>query len=292
VTLLVFGFGYTAQQGLDRLRSRFDRVIGTVRTPEKASAIEALGVVARVFAPNAADPRLAADIAQATHILVSVPPGSEGDPVLEAYGPAIAAPRLVWIGYLSTIGIYGDHRGGWVDETTPANPTNPRSQQRLEAERGWLALGAHSRKAVQVFRLAGIYGPGRNALTNVRDGTARRIVKPGQVFNRIHVADIAKALLASIERPRPGGVYNVADDEPAPPQDVVAYAAELLGVPAPPETPFAEAALSAMAASFYAENKRASNRLLKTELGVDLAYPTYREGLRALHEAGEGRSDF
>jgi nucleoside-diphosphate-sugar epimerase len=291
MTLLLFGFGYTAQEGLDRFRSRFERVIGTVRSRDKASAIERLGIGARVFSPDVADPRLADDIAEATHVIVSVPPGSEGDPVLRFYGRALAeAPHLVWIGYLSTIGVYGDHRGGWVDETTPAQPTSPRSRQRLEAEQGWLDRGARSGKAVQAFRLAGIYGPGRNALANLKEGTARRIVKRDQVFNRVHVADIAATLMASMERPRGGGVYNVADDEPAPPQDVVAYAADLLGVPAPPEIPFAEASLSPMAASFYAENKRASNGLIRRELGVEFAYPTYREGLRALHAAGEGRA--
>ena len=283
MTLLVFGFGYTAQEGLDRFRSRFDRVIGTVRSHDKASAIERLGVEARVFAPDVADPRLADDIAEATHVIVSVPPGSEGDPVLRCYGRALAeAPHLVWIGYLSTIGVYGDHRGGWVDETTPAQPTSPRSRQRLEAEQGWLDLGARSGKAVQAFRLAGIYGPGRNALANLKEGTARRIVKPGQVFNRIHVADIARVLSASLDRPRPGAVYNLADDEPAPPQDVVAHAAALLNLEPPPEVPFDAATLPATTASFYGANKRIRNDLIKGELGVALAYPTYRDGLAAI----------
>ncbi len=222
-------------------------------------------------------------------LLVSIPPDEEGDPVLARFAGAIAsASHLSWIGYLSTIGVYGDHGGAWIDEATPPKPVSDRSKERLAAENAWLDLGARSGKAVHIFRIAGIYGPGRNALKNLADGTAKRIVKPGQVFNRIHVADIAAVLMASIERPRAGAIYNLADDEPAPAQDVVAYAAGLAGVPPPPEVPFAEVRLGPMAASFYGESKRASNRLIKDELGVRLRYPTYREGLQALRAAGEG----
>jgi nucleoside-diphosphate-sugar epimerase len=289
VTLLVFGFGFTALHGLDRFRTRFLRIAGTVRTPEKAERLAAAGVTPRLFGPDAADPALAGDIAEATHLLLSIPPDAGGDPVLRRFGHDLAAARrLRWIGYLSTIGVYGDHGGAWVDEATPPAPTSARSRQRLAAEEGWLAFGRRSGVATQVFRLAGIYGPGRNALANLKEGTAKRIVKPGQVFNRVHAADIAAALLASMDRPRAGAVYNVADDEPAPPQDVVAYAAALLGLSPPPEIPFEEAALSPMGRSFYSESKRASNRLLKEELGVALRFPTYREGLGALHAAGEG----
>uniref|UniRef100_UPI0021C8CEDC NAD-dependent epimerase/dehydratase family protein n=1 Tax=Microvirga sp. Mcv34 TaxID=2926016 RepID=UPI0021C8CEDC len=199
-----------------------------------------------------------------------------------------SAPRLRWIGYLSTVGVYGNADGDWVDETTPPNPASTRSRQRITAEREWLALGESASFAVQIFRLAGIYGPGRNALVKVADGTARRIVKPDQVFNRIHTADIAQVLMASIEHPSRNAVYNVADDEPGPPQDVIAYAAELLGREPPPEVPFDKADQTPMARAFYADNKRVRNTRIKTDLGVALRYPTYREGLKALLESGGG----
>jgi nucleoside-diphosphate-sugar epimerase len=290
VTLLVFGFGFTAIHGLAPFRERFSQVLGTVRSPEKAERLAQMGVTPRLFGPDATDPALAGDIAEATHLLLSVPPDAEGDPVLRRFRADLeGARRLAWIGYLSTIGVYGDHGGAWIDETAPTRPTSARSRQRLHAEEEWLEFGRRTGVPVQVFRLAGIYGPGRNALVNLKQGTAKRLVKPGQVFNRIHAADIAAVLCASMERPRAGAVYNVADDEPAPPQDVVTFAAGLLGVPPPPEVPFDPATLTPMAASFYSESKRASNRLVRGELGVALRYPTYREGMRALHAAGEGR---
>jgi nucleoside-diphosphate-sugar epimerase len=290
VSLLVFGFGFTAQHGLERFRSRFGTISGTVRSPEKAQRLSEAGVNARLFGPDATDPDLGRDIAEATHILLSIPPDQDGDPVLRRVEADLAAARrLAWIGYLSTIGVYGDQGGAWVEESAPANPTSARSRQRVRAEGEWLDFGRRTGVPVQVFRLAGIYGQGRNALVNLREGKAKRIAKPGQVFNRIHAADIVSVLLASMERPRAGAIYNVADDEPAAPQDVVAYAAALLGVPAPPEIPFDQADMTPMARSFYADNKRVSNRLIKEELGVTLAYPTYREGLRSLHAAGEGR---
>jgi nucleoside-diphosphate-sugar epimerase len=200
----------------------------------------------------------------------------------------MGAPHLRWIGYLSTVGVYGDHKGAWVDETTVPRPSDGRSRYRLEAENGWLALGAARGIPTQVFRLAGIYGPGRNQLVQLAQGTARRIVKPGQVFNRIHVDDIAQVVAASLARPRAGAIYNVADDEPSPPQDVVTFAAALCGLVPPPEIPYDVADLTPMSRSFYSENKRVRNRLLSAELGVALRYPTYREGLTALRAAGEG----
>jgi nucleoside-diphosphate-sugar epimerase len=209
--------------------------------------------------------------------------------VLEHFSQAIAsAPNLRWVGYLSTVGVYGHADGNWVDETTPPNAATIRSRNRIAVEREWLALGENARFAVQIFRLAGIYGPGRNALVKVADGTAKRIVKKDQVFNRIHTADIAQVLMASIEHPSRNAVYNVADDEPGPPQDVIAYAADLLGREPPPEIPFEEADQTPMARSFYSDNKRVRNTRIKTELGVTLLYPTYRQGLRALLQAGEG----
>ena len=289
MNLFAFGLGYSALHLARSHRDRFARIAGTVTSLGKAERLAAEGIGARVFAPDGADPAIESEIAAADALLVSIAPDENGDPVLARFADAVAAaPRLGWIGYLSTIGVYGDRGGGWVDETTPPEPVSARSRERLAAERAWLALGARSGPPVHIFRLAGIYGPGRNALRNLADGTAKRIVKPGQVFNRIHVDDIAAVLIASLARPRAGAIYNLADDEPAPAPDVVAYAAGLAGVPPPPEIPFAEAALGPMAASFYGESKRVANRLIKDDLGVRLTHPTYREGLAALRAAGEG----
>ncbi|TXM92872.1 SDR family oxidoreductase, partial [Methylobacterium sp. WL122] len=229
-----------------------------------------------------------ADLAAADALLVSVPPDRDGDPVLRRFRDDIARSRIGWIGYLSTIGVYGDHDGAWIDEATPATPKSARSQGRLAVENAWLSLGAETGKAVQVFRLSGIYGPGRNPIVKLRDGRSQRIVKAGQVFNRIHIDDIAATLLASLDRPRNGAVYNVTDDEPAAPQTVTEYAARLTGLPLPPEVDFETADLSPMARSFYGENKRVRNRLIREELGVELAYPTYREGLQALKDEAAG----
>ena len=222
-------------------------------------------------------------LADATHLLISIPPDAAGCPVFDSHGEDIAALRqLRWIGYLSSTNVYGDRAGGWVDEKTPAAPSGERGRRRLAAEAAWLALGQRSGIPVHVFRLAGIYGPGRSALDALRAGTARRIVKPGQIFSRIHVADLAAALEASMARPRAGAVYNVCDDTPSPPDEVIAYAAALLGVTPPPREDFATGALSAMARSFYDDSKRVSNRRIKEELGVTLRYPSYREGLADL----------
>jgi dTDP-4-dehydrorhamnose reductase len=289
VRLFVFGLGYTALTLLRCHASGFSSIAGTVRSPGKARALASEGIRARRFGPDAEDPEILDDLAEAETVLVTIPPGEPGDPALMRFSDALAcAPNIAWIGYLSTIGVYGDRGGGWVDEETPPAPGSDRSHRRLAAERDWSAFGHRAGKAVHLFRLPGIYGPGRNALVDLRDGSARRIVKPGQVFNRAHVEDIAAVIMASIARPRAGAVYNVADDEPAPPQDVVAYAALLAGLEPPPEIPFASADLSPMAASFYGENKRVSNRLIKEELQIRLRYPTYREGLKSLREAGEG----
>ena len=289
MNLFVFGLGYSARQFIGRYRDRFAEIAGTVRSPEKAQEIAAEGVEAYRFDATDHDPRILSSLARADALLISIPPVGETDPVLDRFSEAIAAaPSLRWVGYLSTVGVYGNADGGWVDEDTPPNPATLRSRHRTAAERQWLDLGTGGAFAVQVFRLAGIYGPGRNALVKIADGTAKRIVKPGQVFNRIHTEDIAQVLMASIDRPSRNAVYNVADDEPGPPQDVIAYAAELLGREPPPEIPFDEADQTPMARSFYADNKRVRNTRLKTDLGIKLRYPTYREGLRALLEAGEG----
>jgi nucleoside-diphosphate-sugar epimerase len=294
--LLCFGLGYTGSHYLARFGSRFERVVGTVRTPDKAASLAAHpigGTQAEIFLfdGSAAEPALAEALAASDAMLISAPPGDAGDPVLGHYADTIAqSTRLRSIVYLSTVGVYGDRGGDWVDEDSEPRPGSPRSVARVTAEAAWQKLGAETGKRVAVLRLAGIYGPGRNALVNLVDGTARRIVKPGQVFNRIHVADIAQAVDACFAQGA-AGVFNIGDDEPAPPQDVVAFAAELLGVTPPPEIPFdaARATMSTMARSFYADNRRVRNAKLTSKLGVRLEYPTYREGLRALFEGGDGR---
>ncbi|MBM9594537.1 SDR family oxidoreductase [Roseitranquillus sediminis] len=266
-TLLSIGHGYSARVLGQRLAAEGWRIVGTSRTARAEPGVEM-----RVWPGE----DLADAIAEATHVLTSVSPGEEGDPVLATLGKAIAASSAIWVGYLSTTGVYGDHGGGWVDETAPLTPATTRGRRRVAAEAAWAGL----RVPLHVFRLAGIYGPGRGPFEKVRAGRSS-VIKPGQVFSRIHVDDIAAVLHASMLAPSPG-VWNVADDEPAPPQDVLAYAAGLLGLPPPAEVPFDEADLSPMARSFYAESKRVRNDRMKRDLGVSLLYPTYREGLRAL----------
>lgn len=271
--LLSLGHGYTADALARRLLAQGWQVIGTTRSAARADQLRASGVE-----PLAWPGDLAPALARATHVLASAAPGDGGDPFLGAALPAIRAARPGWVGYLSTTAVYGDHGGGWVDEETPVNPQSARAVQRVLAERQWLATGL----PVHIFRLAGIYGPGRGPFEKVRDGTARRILKPGQVFSRIHVDDIAGALMASIARPDPGRIYNICDDDPAPPEDVLSHAAHLLGLPEPPGVPYDQADMTPMARSFYADNKRVRNTRLKTELGYRLLHPSYREGLTAL----------
>lgn len=282
-SLFCFGFGYSAQALARALPGDRWRIRGTARKP--ASTSEEDGVTRLPF--TGAGPLEDPDaLAESTHLLLSVPPDEGGDPVLRHHAKILAAcPKLRWIGYLSTTGVYGDRGGDWVDEETPPRPTTPRSQRRTEAEQAWLDFGAAQGLAVHLFRLAGIYGPGRNALAAIRAGRARRIYKPGQVFSRIHVADLAATLLRSMEAPRGGRIYNVCDDRPAPPEDVVAFAARLLGVDPPPLIPLEEAGLSEMAKSFYGENKRVRNGRIKQELNVALRYPDYETGLKALFAA-------
>ncbi len=280
--LLCFGLGFSARVLCRRLAARGWTISATSRSAYGAKAIAVAGYRAFIFDGTAPLPRAAWQ--GVTHVLDSAPPGSDGDPVLRRHagGLAARARQFAWVGYLSTTGVYGDHGGGLVTEDTPPTPNTERGQRRLTAETQWLGLWGSHGLPVHIFRLAGIYGPGRNQLLTVRGGTAKRIIKAGQVFSRIHVEDIAAVLEASMARPRPGAAYNVCDDEAAPPQDVVEYAARLLGLPVPPDTPFDEAALTPMALSFYADSKRVSNDLVKRELGIKLSYPTYREGLAAL----------
>jgi nucleoside-diphosphate-sugar epimerase len=278
--LFCFGYGYSAESLVRQVSARITSVAGT-RTSLGGAAQPGIELATyKGDVPSALVRRL---LAGTTHLLVSIPPDLEGDAVLRHFAEDITAlSDLAWIGYLSTVGVYGDHKGGWVDEDTPANPQSERSLRRVMAERAWLEFRAATGRRVELFRLSGIYGPGRSVIDNLRAGTARRIVKPGQVFNRIHVDDIARVLAAAIDKDTGHAIYNVSDDEPAPPEEVVAYAAELLGIQAPPTIPFDAAGLTGMAASFWAENKRVRNTRIRTALGVDLLYPTYREGLRAL----------
>jgi hypothetical protein len=275
--LFCFGYSYSAEFLARRLAPRGFRIAGTARTAERVAALAAAGIDAYRFDGTAPLPLDALE--GTTHILASIPPDADGDPALRWHGADLGRlPGLAWLGYLSTTGVYGDHGGAWVDESMPPSPRTERARRRVAAEAAWQALTP----SAHVLRLAGIYGPGRSTLDQVRAGTARRIVKPGQVFSRIHVADIAQALEASIDRPRPGVIYNLCDDEPAASSDVVAFACSLLGIAPPPEIPFDQAQLSDMALSFYGENRRVSNAKVKRELGIELLYPTYREGLSVL----------
>ena len=280
--LFCFGLGYSAGVLAQALLAEGWRVAGTCRTEEKRRTLAGRGIEAFLFDRGRPLDDAAAALAGTTHLLSSVPPDREGDPVLDHHAADVAAvPGLAWAGYLSTTGVYGDRGGAWVDETAERAPVTDRGRARARAEEGWTALWRERGVPVHLFRLPGIYGPGRSAIDALRAGTARRVDKPGQVFSRIHVEDIAGALAASMARPDPGAAYNVCDDEPAPSPEVVAFAAGLIGVEPPPLVPFAEAGLSPMAASFYAESKRVSNRRLKEELGYRLRFPTYREGLAA-----------
>jgi len=288
--LFVFGLGYSAMALARRLRDAGGWTIaGTRRSQAGLEELTQEGIEAHRFDGDAPlDEAGREALANATHILTSVPPDEGGDLVLRLHGDALAESAALWIGYLSTTGVYGDTGGEWVDESAPVKPSGLRGERRAAAERAWLALGEGT-APVHVFRIAGIYGPGRNALAQLRAGTARRTEKPGHIFSRIHVEDIAAVLAASMARPNPGAVYNLCDDRPAPGPDVVTFAAGLLGVEPPPLVLFEEADLSPMAASFYADNRRVRNDRIKQELGVTLAYPDYEVGLRALYEAGEGR---
>ncbi|KAF0675935.1 SDR family oxidoreductase [Profundibacterium mesophilum] len=291
-TLLSIGHGYSARALAARLRAEGWRIIGTTRDPGKAGTLAGEGIEPLIWsAPSGGDPgtgaaELGAALGEADHVLVSAGPDEEGDPVLRSVAGPLArrAAQLGWLGYLSTTGVYGDHGGGWVDEDTPPGPATRRGALRVAAERQWRDMQDRHGLPLHVFRLAGIYGPGRGPFAKLRSGSARRIIKPGQVFSRIHVDDIAQALAASMAAPAPGAIYNLCDDDPAPPQDVIAHAAELLGLPLPPEVPFETAELSPMARSFYAESKRVSNARIKRDLGLRLLFPDYRSGLADLLE--------
>jgi nucleoside-diphosphate-sugar epimerase len=297
--VFIFGAGYSARAFAAARPEPHIAIAGTTRSPEKFAALERAGMEPFLFDSSSDSLLLPSGprrdphpwLRDTTHLVVSIAPDDGGDPVLNAARAAIAAmPALQWIGYLSTVGVYGDRGGDWVDETSQCRPVSSRSKLRLAAEQAWLDLGESTGLPVAILRLSGIYGPGRNAFVNLADGTAKRLVKPGQVFNRIHAEDIAGALWHLIGG-NLGGVFNVTDDLPAPPQHVVAYAAELMGVEPPPEIPFESAALSPLARSFYGENKRVSNARLKAS-GYRFRFPCYRSALQAMWTArswaGEG----
>jgi nucleoside-diphosphate-sugar epimerase len=277
--LFIFGFGYTAKALATLAKAQGYTVCGTSRSAEKRQELQALSYEAVDFCAQDMLPMLE----NATHIVVSSPLNKTWeDPVLTDFGSIIdrISTKNPWIGYLSTTGVYGDHEGAWIDERTPPNPWNDRASGRLRAEKEWLALGGN------VFRLAGIYGPGRNTLRQLKDGTARPIFKEGQVFSRIHVDDIARILMASMKRSRDGKIYNVCDDLPAASHEVIAYGAQLLGMAAPSVIPIEQADLSDMAKEFYQANRRVRNEKMKKELGITLLHPTYREGLSTLLKNG------
>ena len=273
--LLCFGFGFSAEALAHKLNPIEWSVTGTSRSPEGVAEIKAQGFEGVMFSELQAIPE------SVTHIVTSVPPSDEGDPVLLRFKDELMAraKSFEWVAYLSTTGVYGDRGGEWVDEESDLQPNTDRGQRRVDAEAAWQQIAG---LPLHIFRLAGIYGPGRNAFESLKLGKAQRVIKQGQIFSRIHVEDIAGVLLASINNPNPERIYNLADDEPCPPQDVIAHAAELLGLQIPPDVPFEEAKLSAMARSFYADSKRVSNARIKNELGYELKYPNYRIGLKAL----------
>jgi nucleoside-diphosphate-sugar epimerase len=285
--LFCFGLGYSALALADALLVEGWSIAGTCHTAETLAALRDRGIAAHLF--ERGRPLAQAVLDSTTHLLQSIPPDEEGDPVLGVHGATLAQlPQLRWFGYLSTTGVYGDRAGDWVDEHSDLQPTGERGRRRVAAEVGWSRLAHGEGLPLHVFRLAGIYGPGRSALDSLRAGTARRVIKPGQVFSRIHVADIVQVLRASMARPNSGAVYNVCDDDPAPPWEVIEHAAELLGIPPPPAVPFERAQLSDMARSFYDDNKRVRNDRIKQELGVQLRYSSYRAGLQALFASHAG----
>lgn len=287
--LFCFGYGYSCDYLGHELMQRGDwAVAGTTRDNEKRKTLKERGIDAYLFDFDTplVDPLYILD--GTTHLLISTPPGDDGDPVFLAHAQEIAKiPTLEWVGYLSTTGVYGDREGEWVDEDSEIRPSSKRGSRRARAEEQWLSLFEQYDLPLHIFRLAGIYGPGRSALDSVRAGVARRINKPGHAFSRIHVEDIVQVLTASMDRPHPGAAYNVADDLAAPSHEVIQYACELIGRAPPPLIPFDEADMSPMALSFYKDNKRIKNDRIKTELGIELKYKDYKEGLKACLEAEE-----
>lgn len=286
--LFCFGLGYSGKVLASQLKEKGWTVTGTARTMDGVREIADLGYNAIQYNGLERTDKITEALKKATHILVSAAPGANGDPVLAHHIHDLNPARLRWVGYLSTVGVYGNWDGDWVNETNDTRPVSQRSKYRVAAEKDWLNLYRDENLPVHIFRLSGIYGPNRNPFIKLKNGTARRIVKPGQVFNRIHVRDIANVVEASIRKPNPGSVYNVTDDKPCPPQEVVAYAAELLKETPPPLVSFEDSDLTPMGRSFYGENKRVSNSKIKQELGVMLQFPTYKEGLQDILKTFKG----
>lgn len=279
--LFCFGLGFAAQALAQRMRAQKWKISGTCRETDK---IDSLGNLSALpFDGTHASEEICDALAKATHLLITIPPQPSGDVVLQNFSSQIAkCKNLEWIGYISSTGVYGDTQGEWVDETSPLQPVTQLNERRVQAEKGWLELGQQKGCPIMVFRCVAIYGPGRNLLVSVKQGRARRIEKPGLVFSRIHVEDLAQTLEASMKNPQPGEIYNVADDHPSPPTEVVEYACELLQVTPPPLIPFESAELSETARGFYQTCKRVSNKKIKEELGIKLKYPDYRTGLDAI----------
>ena len=282
--LFCFGAGYSAKAALRRLASDLETAWGTTRSADQSAAIGDCGAEPLIWSGSGMDETIRTSLSGATHVLVSIAPGEDGDRVLQTWKPLLAEIQLEAICYLSTVGVYGDHGGAWVDETTPCRPVSKRSGHRLAAEEAWTDFGQTTAIPVSIIRLAGIYGPGRGPFAKLRAGTSRRIIKPGQVFNRIHSDDIAQIVGAALKQ-HARGIFNGADDEPAPPPDVITFAAGLLGMEPPPEIAFDDAEMTAMARTFYGESKRVRNDRIKRELGVELLYPTFAIGLPAILSA-------
>lgn len=280
--LMIFGAGYSGKAIARALQGKVDQISGTTRSEDRISNLQCLAIAPFIFDGEVISEDLRAELQSVTHLLQSIAPGASGDPLLRLCDGDLKSlmPQLQWVAYLSTVGVYGDHDGAWVDEDTPCRPVSARSLERVEAENGWAQAAERAGVPLCVLRLSGIYGPGRNGFVNLEKGTARRLVKQGQVFNRIRVEDIGAATAFLIGR-NANGIFNVTDDEPSPPQDVVTFAAELMGIAPPPEQPFETAELSPMARSFYGENKRVSNRKLR-DLGFSFTHPDYRHSLRQL----------
>jgi len=280
--LFCFGYGYTAACLAETLRLAGWKVAGTTTDPDKRAQMQADGIEAHLFDSSHLIYDPVETFGDVTHLLFSIPPDAKGDAVFELHAhDLVDMPKLEWAGYLSTTAVYGNQDGGWVDENTVTAPTSKRGSQRELAEQQWTSLWVNNGFPLHIFRLAGIYGPGRSAIDSVRGGNARRIDKPGHVFNRIHVEDIAQTLIASMNKPNPGSIYNLADDHPTPSHEMIAFACNLLGLDVPPVIPFEQADVAPMVRSFYSDNKRVKNDRIKQELGITLLYPDYRDGLQA-----------